>query len=141
MDSISTPSARLSRFRILPIALIVALGLLALPAVAQQEVDSMVNRMMARWNEDLKLTKDQSNRMRVILQDQINQTRALWKKYEGLTSETKDRLNDFAVERKAMEDGIDKRLADVLSAEQLENYKKLRAERRRALRSRGRADD
>jgi Spy/CpxP family protein refolding chaperone len=118
--------------------LLAALTMAALPAVAAHGGDGTwpspegASERLAEMKERLKLTPEQEEPVRAILQEEIRRARAVLEKYEGQPRRRRTKLK-MTRELKAIADDADKRLAAVLTPPQMAELERLRAEHKKRL--------
>ncbi|MCL5743116.1 MAG: hypothetical protein M1541_04180 [Acidobacteria bacterium] len=107
---------------------IVLLLAVAGAALAQPDPSRMVDRQLEGMKDRLKLTADQEKKIRPILTDWFKKMAELRQKYNIRQGE-RPSPEAMKAMREAREDFM-KKLGDVLSKEQMEQYQKMMAERR-----------
>jgi len=119
--------------------------ILALSAYAQRPVGSLENgsEYFDQFTERLALSQQQAEQIRPILQHSREKQRLLRDKYQE-DSRSPSTLQSFRKEREELRQEIEKRLAAVLSQEQMREYRKMQGEEREKMRkgygsSRGRS--
>jgi len=119
--------------------------ILALSAYAQRPVGSLEDgsEYFDQFTERLALSQQQAEQIRPILQHSREKQRLLRDKYQE-DSRSPSTLQSFRKEREELRQEIEKRLAAVLSQEQMREYRKMQGEEREKMRkgygsSRGRS--
>jgi len=102
---------------------------------SQAAVEAEVRHRMHEMAEQLKLTPDQKEKLKPIMQDQATQMRAIRAKYVSMPR-TPENREAMMKELKALQEANDPRLASVLSADQMAQLKKMREENRAQMRQR-----
>jgi len=86
-----------------------------------------MNEHLAKMTERLKLSDDQVAKVREIMQSKMGEMKALRAKYKGQPS-TPENKAAMEKDHQALHASIEEKLATVLSAEQMTEYKKMSAE-------------
>ena len=102
---------------------------------SQAAIEAEVRHRMHEMAEQLKLTPDQKEKLKPIVEDQATQMRAIRAKYMSMPR-TPDNREAMMKELKALQEANDPRLASVLSADQMAKLKKMREENRAQMRQR-----
>jgi Spy/CpxP family protein refolding chaperone len=120
--------ARRYRSALTAFVALVALGLIATPALAQQGPGGRrmlsTDERLAQLTEQLDLTVEQAAQMKPIIDEQSKRQQELFENAGG------DRATMRAEMTKLMED-TDKQYAEVLTEEQMDKYREMRSERMR----------
>lgn len=97
----------------------------ALPAESPLSSDAAVNKILSTLKTDLKLSDDQEQRLKPIFEQYLANVQAVREKYSG--GSVRD-LRKARKELMALREANDKRVAGVLTEEQMKQYRALREE-------------
>lgn len=102
----------------------------------KRDPQKMLDRQMSVLKDQLKLTPDQESKVRTILEDSGKKTHALMEKY-GRPEPGKGPSEEQRAAMRGAREETNTQLSQVLSADQLEQFKKFQAERGRRFRKGG----
>ncbi|QTA90466.1 hypothetical protein [Desulfonema magnum] len=93
------------------------------------------DQIMSVLKDRLSLTEEQEAQVRPIMEEQIEKQRALFEKYRGKGRADRRTMRD---EMQKNQEDTEKRLEGVLSKEQMDEFRKIRDEKRNKMRGKGR---
>ena len=97
-------------------------------AMAQPDPAQMVERQLTAMKDRLKLNADQEKKMKDILTDQMKQQMAMRQKYNIQQGERPS--DDAMAAMKKLREDTSKKMAEVLTKDQMTEYEKMMEERR-----------
>ena len=98
---------------------------MAKPPMSRDAMKDEVQRQLKMMADSLKMTPDQREKAKVILMDHANQLKQMRTKYAGME---KNDANKAAMKKdmESLRDATDAKMAQVLSADQMTQYKAMR---------------